>query len=75
MAKTIADYLKEDESDESPEKVKVEKTEMEFNDMRLLHLFEKVFEPGYASPAEGETHIDRTMKRLACFKQLLAALK
>lgn len=78
MAKTLADYMKGEKKEDSPEKsvkVEIEADGMEFNDMRLLHLFEKVFDPGFGPCDDSETRISRTMKRLSCLKQLLAALK
>ena len=73
MKKSLAEYMDvKEEKDELKSEVKDEKSEdMEFGDMRTVYLFEKVFDGG---PCEG-TQLERTMKRIKCLKELLAALK
>ncbi len=72
MKKSLAEYM-EDEPEEKSEE-KSEDSKMEFSEMRLLHLFEKAFEPGFGGPDDG-THMERLHKRLEAFKQLLGAYK
>jgi hypothetical protein len=71
MKKSLAEYMDvKEEKDELKAEVKDDK-DMEFGDMRTVYLFEKVFDGG---PCEG-TQLERTMKRIKCLKELLAALK
>lgn len=74
MKKSLADYGDEPEKKEEVE-IKIEKSkEPSFDDMRLVYLFEKAMDSH--GPMDSDmTHTERTMKRLACFKELLAALK
>jgi hypothetical protein len=73
MKKSLADYGKEEK--EEKVEIKVEKSsDPSFDDMRLVYLFEKAMD-SHGSIGEDLTHTERTMKRLKCFKELLAALK
>lgn len=67
MKKSLAEYM-----EDKPAKADKasDESKMEFGEMRLLHLFEKAFEPVFG---DDSTHTERMQKRLKAFKELLNA--
>lgn len=72
MKKSLAEYMEDEKPASKGDSKSSDESKMEFGEMRLLHLFEKAFEPGFGGPDEG-THMERLQKRLKAFKELLHA--